>query len=86
MSDDIDKFRKRAEEAKEHADRSVSPLDKKAWLQVAEEWLKLAAVHQPTFSRTSPIAFMPAAFLSLFVIGDRFLRLVASELPSLCGR
>jgi hypothetical protein len=38
MSEEVAvRFRKQAEEAK-----AVSPLDKKAWLRVAEEWLKLA--------------------------------------------
>jgi hypothetical protein len=35
--DDAVRFCKQAEEAK-----AVSPLEKEAWLRVAEEWLKLA--------------------------------------------
>ena len=42
MSDDADKFRKQANEAREEAAKSVSGLDKEAWLRIAEEWLKLA--------------------------------------------
>jgi hypothetical protein len=42
MAEDAARFRKRAEEAREHAARARSPLDKEAWLRVAEEWLKLA--------------------------------------------
>jgi hypothetical protein len=42
MSDDAARFRKQAEEAREHAARVISPLDKEAWHRVAEEWLKLA--------------------------------------------
>jgi hypothetical protein len=42
MSDDAARFRKQAEEAREHASRAHSPLDKEAWLRVAEEWIKLA--------------------------------------------
>jgi hypothetical protein len=42
MSDEAARFRKQAEEAREHAARVISPLDKEAWLRVAEEWLKLA--------------------------------------------
>jgi hypothetical protein len=42
MSDEADRFRKQANEAREQAAKSVSPLDKEAWLRVAEEWLKLA--------------------------------------------
>ena len=34
--------RKWAAEASEIAERMMSPLDKAAWLKVAEEWLKLA--------------------------------------------
>jgi hypothetical protein len=43
MSDnDPARFRKQAEECREQAAKAVSPLDKEAWLRVAEEWLKLA--------------------------------------------
>jgi len=43
MSDDnATRFRKQAEECREQAAKAVSPLDKEAWLRVAEEWLKLA--------------------------------------------
>jgi hypothetical protein len=42
MSNEADRFRKQADEAREQAAKSVSPLDKGAWLRVAEEWLKLA--------------------------------------------
>ena len=42
MSDDAARFRKQAEEAREQAAKAISPLDKEAWLRVAEEWLKLA--------------------------------------------
>ena len=42
MPDDAARFRKQAEEARDHATRAFSPLDKEAWLRVAEEWLKLA--------------------------------------------
>ena len=39
---DAARFRKQAEECREQAAKAVSPLDKEAWLRVAEEWLKLA--------------------------------------------
>jgi hypothetical protein len=42
MSVDAIRFRKQADEAREQAGRALSPLDKEAWLRVAEEWLKLA--------------------------------------------
>jgi hypothetical protein len=43
MTDDADRFRKRAEEVRDQAARAYSQHDKEAWLRVAEEWLKLAA-------------------------------------------
>jgi hypothetical protein len=43
MSDqEAARFRKQAEECREQAAKAISPLDKEAWLRVAEEWLKLA--------------------------------------------
>jgi hypothetical protein len=36
MSDDAVRFRKQAEKAREYADRAYSPIDKEAWLRVAE--------------------------------------------------
>jgi hypothetical protein len=42
MSNDASRFRKQAEEAREHASKAFSQLDKEAWLRVAEDWLKLA--------------------------------------------
>jgi hypothetical protein len=41
--DEAARFRKQAEDAREHAAKAISPLDKQAWLRVAEEWLKLAS-------------------------------------------
>jgi hypothetical protein len=40
--DDAARFRKQAEEARQHAERAISLLDKEAWLKVAGEWTKLA--------------------------------------------
>jgi hypothetical protein len=40
--DDAARSRKQAEQARDHANRALSPLDKEAWLRVAEDWLKLA--------------------------------------------
>jgi hypothetical protein len=40
--DDAARFRKQADECREQAAKAVSPLDKEAWLRVAEEWIKLA--------------------------------------------
>jgi hypothetical protein len=42
MPDDADRFRKQANEAREQAAKSISPLDKEVWLGIAEGWLKLA--------------------------------------------
>jgi hypothetical protein len=41
-NDDAARFRQQAEEARDYAGRAFSPLDKEAWLRVAEDWLKLA--------------------------------------------
>jgi hypothetical protein len=41
-ADDPAKFRKQAEECREQAAKALSPLDKDAWLRVANDWLKLA--------------------------------------------
>jgi hypothetical protein len=42
MSNDSDRFRRQADESRQQAAKAVNPLDKEAWLRVAEEWLKLA--------------------------------------------
>ena len=42
MPDDAARFRQQAKEAREHAERVISPLDKEEWLRLAGEWLKLA--------------------------------------------
>ena len=42
VPNDAARFRKQAEEAREHASKAFSQLDKEAWLRVAEDWLKLA--------------------------------------------
>jgi hypothetical protein len=41
-SDEATRFRKQAEEARQHAETAVSPLEKEAWLRVAGDWIKLA--------------------------------------------
>jgi hypothetical protein len=35
-------YRERTEDCREHAERSVSPLDKESWQRLADEWRKLA--------------------------------------------
>jgi hypothetical protein len=42
MSEEAAEFRKQAEECREQATKATSPLDKEAWLRVAEDWSKLA--------------------------------------------
>jgi hypothetical protein len=44
MADEADRFRKQAEEATEQAAKALSPLDKAAWLRIAEEWLNARIV------------------------------------------
>jgi hypothetical protein len=39
---DADRYRKQAEDARQMAAKSVSPLDKATWLRIAEDWLRLA--------------------------------------------
>jgi hypothetical protein len=41
-TDSADEYRKKADECREQAERSISPIDKSAWLRIAEQWLKLA--------------------------------------------
>jgi hypothetical protein len=42
MSNDSDRFRRQADECRQLAAKALNPLDKEAWLRLAEEWLKLA--------------------------------------------
>ena len=38
----VDRFLNEAEECLKQAQIAINPLDKKAWLQLAEDWMKLA--------------------------------------------
>jgi len=38
----LDRFLNEAEECLRQADLATSPADKKAWMQLAEDWMKLA--------------------------------------------
>jgi hypothetical protein len=40
--DEAARYRKQAEECREQAAKAISPLDREAWLRVANEWLMLA--------------------------------------------
>ncbi len=37
-----DKFRREAQECRQNAKQARSPVDREAWLRLAEDWLKLA--------------------------------------------
>jgi hypothetical protein len=52
MSSD-DGYRKQADECRQQAEKAISPLDKEAWLRVAEEWLKLAQSNEESRRRRS---------------------------------
>ena len=39
---DADRFRKKAEEGSQQAERSVSQLEREHWLRLAADWIKLA--------------------------------------------
>jgi hypothetical protein len=39
---EAERFRDQSTEARLQAENAISPLDKEAWLRIAEEWLKLA--------------------------------------------
>jgi hypothetical protein len=50
---DAERFRKEAEDCRELAGKAMSPADKEAWLQLAEDWLKLAQeAEKGRFGRT----------------------------------
>jgi hypothetical protein len=38
---DAVKYRYYLEDARQHADRAIDPIEKKAWLRMAEQWLRL---------------------------------------------
>ncbi|MBV9532948.1 MAG: hypothetical protein JO283_18265 [Bradyrhizobium sp.] len=39
---DSDRFRSKAAECRQLSETAINPLDKAAWLQLAEDWIKLA--------------------------------------------
>lgn len=43
MSGDAARYRKEAEECRRQAEKAISPIDKEAWLKIAEEWLDRAS-------------------------------------------
>jgi hypothetical protein len=53
MADDANRFRKQAEECRQHAAKTVGPLEKEQWQRLSEEWLKLAQAAEEGRSRFS---------------------------------
>jgi hypothetical protein len=50
---DAERFRKEVDVCREAADKATNPIDKAAWLQLAEDWLKLAEeAEQRRFGQT----------------------------------
>jgi hypothetical protein len=39
---DVQRFRSEAKECRRLAEQATSPIDKQAWLRLAEDWIKLA--------------------------------------------
>ena len=39
---DVTRFRALADECRQLAERATNPLDKEAWLRLADEWVKMA--------------------------------------------
>ena len=39
---DVERFRSEAKECRRLAERATCPIDKEAWLRLAEDWTKLA--------------------------------------------
>lgn len=48
---EADEFLKQAEEYRQLAERTISPLDKEAWLRLADEWTRLAREAEARRSR-----------------------------------
>ena len=59
---DADKFRKKADEAREQASKAISPLDQEAWLRIAEEWLKLAQNAEMRAKKYGRLSWRPLSF------------------------
>jgi hypothetical protein len=51
MADDADRFREQAKEATAQAAKAINPVDREAWLRVAEDWLELAVAAKATRRR-----------------------------------
>ena len=51
---EAEQYRKRAEECRQMASKVISPLDKEAWLKLAEDWLRLALNSEKREGPTKP--------------------------------
>jgi hypothetical protein len=51
MSEQTDKYRRNAEEARQQAENCIGAVDKESWLKVAEAWLQLAKEAEKRFRR-----------------------------------
>jgi hypothetical protein len=51
---DAERYRKTADECRREAEKAISPLDKKQWLQLEDEWLRLASWVDKEASSTEP--------------------------------
>jgi hypothetical protein len=40
--EDIARFRQKAEECRQQAEKSLSSFDKESWLRLADDWIKMA--------------------------------------------
>ena len=46
MTSKPEEYRAEARRCRQMADQVTSPLDKDAWLQLADEWLAMASIHE----------------------------------------
>ena len=42
MTEDAARYRDKAEDCRQQAERAINPLDKEAWFRLGEEWLRMA--------------------------------------------
>jgi hypothetical protein len=46
MANEANEYREKAKHCRQMADRVVSPIDKEMWLQLAADWLQMAAFRE----------------------------------------
>jgi len=49
MTEQTDKYRRNAEEARQKAEKCVNSVDKESWLKIAEAWLQLTQEAEKPF-------------------------------------